>query len=224
MRPDEYHISCVNESKAGCVMRAFSGIVLGVVVVSVGIIGGWWLAGPVVGLVLGGASALCAVAYGRGISSSDPYATTPLGVWRLVIDATWSCVNTWAAAIYYAVHRLTGNQLDPARSEGSGSLWLVRGTFPGFATTIGNVKAGSDDFIDRHEQFHVFQARLLGPFYIPAVALNYVLATVVPYWLLFNDKTRRPISGFATYFLNGVYPHVWNEAWAYKRDESGTPR
>ena len=201
-------------------MKALSGILLGVVVVAVGVSIGWWLEGPVVGLIVGGLSALCAVAYGYGVGVSGAYSATPLNIWRLFIDATWSSFNTWAAAIYYGIHRVTGNSLDRSKSEGRGSLWLTRGAFPGFATTIGNVKAGSDAKIDRHEELHIFQARLLGPLYIPAVALNYVLATILPYWLLYYDKSKRPVKGLGTYFMNGVYPHVWNEAWAYKRDES----
>ena len=110
-------------------------------------------------------------------------------------------------------------------SRGSGSLWLTKGFIPHYtgaagtthyyATTLGTVKAGSNPQVDPHEQFHVFQARLFGPLYVPLVVVNYVVATVVPYWILFRDRDRRPISGVVTYFNNGVYPHVWNEMWAY---------
>ena len=48
------------------------------------------------------------------------------------------------------------------------------------------------------------------------MVLNYIVATLIPYWLLFRDKDRYPITGFASYFENGVYPHVWNELWAYR--------
>jgi hypothetical protein len=132
------------------------------------------------------------------------------------VDLTWSALNTWAGALYLAGHLAVGHRLDDARSRGTGSLWVVEGTFPGYATTIGIVKAGATEAVDAHEMVHVFQGRLLGPLYLPSVGLNYVLATVVPYWLPYHDRSRWPITGIATYFLNGVYPNVWNEAWAYR--------
>ncbi|MBA2281983.1 MAG: hypothetical protein H0W25_12240 [Acidimicrobiia bacterium] len=138
------------------------------------------------------------------------------GAWRCGVDATWSSLNTWAGALYYAAHRLTGNQPDFAKTVGRGSVWLTRGVVPKYATTIGPVKAGSSDRVDRHEEIHVFQARLFGPLYLPSVALNYVVATVLPYWLLFRGRSRRPITGVASYFEDGVYPNVWNELWAYR--------
>jgi hypothetical protein len=139
------------------------------------------------------------------------------GLRRCLIDATWSALNTWAGAVYYGVLRLTGNPLDAGRCRGKGSIWLVNGVVARYATTIGCVKAGSNDRIDRHEEIHVFQARLFGPLYLPLVGLNYAVATVVPYWLfLFRDPVKRPIKGFRSYFENGVYPHVWNELWAYR--------
>jgi hypothetical protein len=52
--------------------------------------------------------------------------------------------------------------------------------------------------------------------YLPLVLANYVLATVAPYWLLYHDRTRSPINGVTSYFRRGVYPHVWNEEWAYR--------
>ena len=84
---------------------------------------------------------------------------------------------------------------------------------PKYATTIGTVKAGSNEYIDEHEMIHVFQAQLFGPLYLIGVGLNYVVATILPYWLF---KNRRKITGFGSYFEDGVYPNVWNELWAYK--------
>ena len=78
------------------------------------------------------------------------------------------------------------------------------------------MKAGCTEHVDAHEMVHVFQARLLGPLYLPSVGLNYAVATVIPFWLLYRDAERWPITGFTSYFLNGVYPNVWNEHWAYR--------
>lgn len=181
--------------------------------------GGRWFA--VVGVVV---SLAVAVPFARAVVVGAPYGGTRRNIWRLVVDATWSAPNTWLGAAFYTGHRLWGNPHQPDRSTGTGSIWLTRGFIPCgvgpdgrrryYATTIGQVKAGSNDRVDPHEQFHVFQARLLGPFYVPAVLVNYVVATVVPYWL--PVRSRRPIRGMSSYFTDGVYPHVWNEWWAYR--------
>lgn len=200
-------------------MGAISGWVVGLSVTATGAALGF-LVGDAVGAgIVGGLSAVFAISFGRAVAQGRPYAGG-LGAWRCFVDATWSSVNTWAGAAYYAIHRLTGNSHDLAKSAGKGSIWLTRGVVAKYATTIGTVKAGSSSAIDRHEEVHIFQARLFGPLYIPLVILNYVVATVVPYWLLFRDKARYPITGFASYFENGVYPHVWNELWAYRATET----
>ena len=174
-----------------------------------GLLGG--VVGAVIGLVILG---LFAIPYGRAVAQGQMYAGDALGIWRLVLDASWSVPNTAAGAIYYGVHRLTGNTHDVTKTKGSGAIWLVKGVVPKYATTIGTVKAGSNEYIDDHEMIHVFQARLFGPLYLIGVGLNYVVATILPYWLLF--KNRRRITGFGSYFEDGVYPNVWNELWAYK--------
>ena len=197
-------------------MKVLAAWVQGVTVTAVGGGLGYLIGRGVGAAVLGVLSLVLAIPYGRAIAAAEPYKGSTLGAWRCVVDATWSSLNTWAGAIYYAAHRLFGNTLDTSRSVGTGSLWLVKGVVPKYATTIGPVKAGSNTDIDRHEEIHVFQARLFGPLYLPLVGMNYVLATVIPYWLLFRDPVRRPISGFGSYFENGVYPHVWNEFWAYR--------
>jgi hypothetical protein len=174
-----------------------------------GLLGG--VVGAVIGVVVLG---LFAIPYGRAVAQGEMYAGDALGIWRCVLDATWSVPNTAAGAIYYGVHRLTGNTHDLTRTKGSGAIWLVNGVVTKYATTIGTVKAGSNEYIDEHEMIHVFQARLFGPLYLIGVGLNYVVATILPYWLLF--KNRRKITGFGSYFEDGVYPNVWNELWAYK--------
>lgn len=195
------------------------GIVLGLSVTATGIVLGAALGGPIGAVILGVLSVLFAVPFGRAVLQGRPYAGGT-GVWRWIVDATWSSLNTWAGAVYYGIHRLTGNTHDLTKTAGKGSIWLTKGVVAKYATTIGTVKAGSSDDIDSHEEIHIFQARLFGPFYIPLVVLNYIVATIIPYWLLFRDKERYPITGFGSYFENGVYPHVWNELWAYRVSES----
>ncbi|MET8066475.1 glycine zipper family protein [Micromonospora sp. NPDC005686] len=172
------------------------------------------LVGAVVGLLVG-------APFGWASASTGTYGAGPKGIFLFVVDHTWSLLNTFAGALYLALHLVFGHQLDRIVSAGSGRVNVVEGVSPRYATTIGTVCAGSSPGIQRHEDVHVFQARLLGPFYLPLVALNYVLFTVVPVWLLWHDHTNAPINRFTRYFEIGVYPHVWNEAIAYRIQ--GTP-
>jgi len=200
-------------------MSTVAGWVLGISVALTGSAVGFLIGGPIGAGILGVLSLLLAIPFGRAVAQGQPY-EGGMGAWRCFLDATWSSFNSWAGAVYYGIHRLTGNTQDTTRSKGKGSIWLTKGVVSKYATTVGTVKAGSNDYIDGHEEIHIFQARLFGPFYIPLVVLNYVLATIIPYWLLFNDRDRYPVTGFASYFENGVYPHVWNELWAYKVSET----
>lgn len=161
------------------------------------------------------AVAAVAVPYAAAVSRHDPYPRTVDGARRWLIDATWSAPNTLAGAAFLLHQRRRGNVERPDRSRGSGSLWLERSAVPGFATTIGIVKAGSNDRVDAHEDVHVHQARLLGPAYLPLVALDYVLATLFPFWLLDRRRHGPPIRTVSDYFLRGVYREVWHERWAY---------
>jgi hypothetical protein len=198
--------------------------VQGVAVVAMGVLLGFLLGGSWGAVILGLVSVGFGVAYGRAVWLGRPYEDSPAGLRRCLIDATWSAPNTWAGAVYYGVLRLTGNPFEAERCRGKGSLWLTKGVFPHYATTVGPVKAGSSDRIDRHEEIHVFQARLLGPFYAPLVGLSYVVATILPYWLfVLRDRDRRPITSVRTYFENGVYPHTWHELWAYRATAPAPP-
>jgi hypothetical protein len=49
------------------------------------------------------------------------------------------------------------------------------------------------------------------------VVANWVVETVLPYWLLYHDRSAAPTDGVAAYFRHGVYPHCWHEEWAYRR-------
>jgi hypothetical protein len=174
------------------------------------------LAGGRPGAALAGAlSAVFAVPFGRAVARGRPY-HGPGGVRRCVVDATWSSLNTWAGALFYGVLRLRGNPLDVERTRGRGSIWLRDGVVARYATTVGTVKAGSNSRIDAHEEIHVLQARVFGPLYLPLVALSFVVATVVPYWLLLPDRRTYAVDSVVAYFEKGVYPHTWHELWAYR--------
>ena len=89
---------------------------------------------------------------------------------------------------------------------------------PGYATTLGNVIAGGTPANERHEDLHVRQARLFGPLYLPLVGLNTCCSASCRCGGCHHDHDGYPITGPGRYFTRGVYPHVWHEAWAYRRD------
>jgi len=175
---------------------------------------GFAVGGPVGLLVLGGIGLVCGIVYAWAITAAKVYRIDAGGLFAFVVDFTWSLPNPLVGALFLALNVLFGNELD-REFNGRNCVGLRNGVFPGFATTIGPVVARTK-FNDPHEAIHVLQARLFGPLYLPLVLVNYVLATVLPYWLLYHDRARHPIKGIASYFRRGVYPHVWNEEWAYR--------
>lgn len=178
---------------------------------------GFVVGGPVGLLIAGGVGLLFGVIYGAGVRAAGAYQLSARGIVAFLVDHTWSLPNTVAGALFLALCRLAGNPIDSAFSQRYQHIGLQKAVIPGYAaTTIGPVQAGTGG-VDRHEAIHVLQARLFGPAYLPLVILNYVIATVLPYWLLANHK---PITGIGTYFTHGVYPYVWNEAWAYRVEGS----
>jgi len=134
---------------------------------------------------------------------------------KLVLDNTWSVLNSLAGSIYQLVNLI---MMNPVTQTGAGTGTVVhqRGVIPGYATTIGNVIASDDPGVQPHERLHVLQARIFGPLYIPLVVASYIIGTVLPYWLVYHNYQRWPITGLGTYFINGVYQHAWNEEWAYR--------
>lgn len=181
-----------------------------------------FLAGGPVGLLIGAAVGLVpGIIFGYAIASAKVYTADAHGVLLFIVDHTWSMLNTAAGSLYVAVHLIFGHSLDRATSQGTCRLNVVEGVSSHYATTIGTVCAGAGPGIQRHEDVHVFQGRLLGPLYIPLVMANYILFALVPIWLLYHDHTNAPINKFTRYFEIGVYPHVWNEAIAYRIQ--GTP-
>ncbi|SCG42688.1 glycine zipper family protein [Micromonospora coxensis] len=180
------------------------------------------LAGGVLGTVIGGVVGLLVGApFGWAVASARVYGADARGIALFVVDHTWSLPNTAAGALFLAAHLVFGHRLDRTVSQHSCRVNVVEGVSPRYATTIGTVCAGSSPGIQRHEDVHILQGRLLGPLYLPLVALNYVLFTIAPVWLLWHDHTNAPINRFTRYFEIGVYPHVWNEAIAYRIQ--GTP-
>ncbi len=166
----------------------------------------------VVGTAVAGA---VSAPYAAAVARHRPYSLDALGAARWLVDSTWSAPNTLAGALFFAHQRARGNRVRPARTRGSGTVDLARQAIPGFATTVGTVVAGSRERIDAHERVHVSQERVLGPFYGPLVALDYLRLIALPTWWRRHDHESSPITGPRTYLQRGVYPRVWHERWAY---------
>jgi hypothetical protein len=199
------------------------------------------LVGGAIGAVIGGAIGLAlGVFFGWTLARAHCYERSPKGVFLFVVDHTWSLLNTVAGSMFLLVSLAKGNELNVVDSRHTGKVVFTRGLIPNrkrivgpdrhvvrtyFATTVGNVMVGvhpdGSPGLKRHEGVHVFQARLFGPFYLPLVAIGFAVAIVLPYWLLYHDRERRPIRSVRDYFMRGVYPHVWHEEWAYS--VGGTP-
>jgi hypothetical protein len=167
----------------------------------------------VIGLAVG-------LPFGWAVAVTAAYPGSARGVLLFIVDHSWSLLNTVTGAVFLALNLLFGNRVDRVQSRHSGCLFLTKGVFGGFATTLGTVQAGTTVNIRCHEDVHVLQARVFGPFYLPLVMAHYVVVTVVPYWLLYHDRAHRPINSLGTYFLRGVYPNVWCEKWAYSVEGS----
>ncbi|HEY6740256.1 MAG TPA: hypothetical protein VI076_15540 [Actinopolymorphaceae bacterium] len=171
--------------------------------------------GAAVGITLG---TIAGVTYGRAVQGVGAY---DIGSWRgrlaFVLDHTWSLPNTFVGALFLAGNLLAGNRIDVPASRGHNCVHLVGGVIPGYLTTIGTVIAGIAPAAHPHEHGHIAQARALGPLYIPSVLVHYVVVTLVPYWLVRHDHERFPLRGVRGYFVDGVYLHVWHEAWCYRR-------
>jgi hypothetical protein len=195
--------------------------------------------GAAVGLAVGGA-------YGWMLARAGSYGLNRRNFLRFLVDHTWSLPNTLVGSLFLFYNLVIRNELNTADSRRSSTVVFTRGVIPNrkrivrvqtavgpatavqrtyFATTIGNVKVGvrpdSGEALKRHEDVHVFQARLFGPLYIPLVGLGFLVAILLPYWLLYHDRHHRPIRSFRDYFMRGVYPHTWHEEWAYS--VGGTP-
>jgi len=93
-----------------------------------------------------------------------------------------------------AAHLLVGHSLDRAISKDSCRIDITEGTGAGVAMTVGNAVAGGTPAIQRHEDVHVMQGRILGPLYLPLLVLDCILFTI--FWLsTYCDSTSTPTGG-----------------------------
>jgi len=161
--------------------------------------------GAIIGALLG-------AAHGFAMAKAGSYNWTGqygLGWLSFISDNTWSLANSFVGSVFAAVN-LPWNDIDEKTSRNTNELYFKTGWIPTKDTTLGNVTVGTS--VPTHESVHAYQARLLGPFYIPLVVVSYEVATVLPYWLLYGHCS---VSGFGSYFMKGVYPNTLHELVAY---------
>jgi RHS repeat-associated protein len=134
----------------------------------------------------------------------------PLSWLAFAFDNTWSLFNSFLGSIFAMANTIGGNEVNKASSADMGGLYFKEPWIGESATTIGNVTVG--EAVPSHERVHAWQARILGPAYVPAVLTGYVFATVIPYWIFTKDCAFNAVGD---YFTKGVYPNTWHEAIAF---------
>jgi hypothetical protein len=152
-----------------------------------------------IGAMIGGVYSIVALA--RGI-----YGRGPLSILGYLLDMSWSLPNTAASLLVWLPACLIagGDFVEPNDySRRSGTFVYPQNPRGGgyAATTIGTVIAGG---WCSHEEMHVWQARLFGPFYLPSYGVSWVLN------LLF-----RLCTGKVEELALQAYYRVCFEDWAY---------
>jgi hypothetical protein len=164
---------------------------------------------------------------------------TTRGVAAFVLDSTWSLASTGASLASHtlsaATQRITG--ADPgylAEWSERRNRHVYAGGFVvrrGFALTMGNVITGAAGtngdlserrrtLVDDHEDLHVWQARLFGPFY-PVVYVGWsVLGAAVGALAWLARGRREPLARVVDTVAYYSNPFEW---WAYSRDGHWPP-
>lgn len=175
-----------------------------------------------VALIMGGIGLGLGVMHGICLAIADSYDwRSGLSWFKFILDNTWSVFNSFAGSVYELILLIMFNPINRDTSRASGAVFHNRPLIPGYdATTVGNVVAGASAGVKNHELIHVLQGRIFGTLYIPLVIANYIIGTILPYWLIYHDRTTYPVRNFGEYFTVGVYRNTWNELWAYKADRS----
>lgn len=181
---------------------------------------------PWVLVVLGGIALVIGVIAGV-LGSYD--LTTGKGWALLLVDHTWAMPSTlFGAVVGNLVYPFFGT---PSSAMSAGNGWVAyeaRGS-SGFGVdvlqTLGTVNIGG---AGNHERVHLLQSRILGPLYLPVVALSYVATTLVQcLWsatiglVLWLAKVRRrpwfsaPSASAVSGFWGWIYYATPMELWAY---------
>jgi RHS repeat-associated protein len=188
------------------------------------------LAGAVIGFFTGGVTGaitggiiggITGAIHGWAMASAHSYNWGSGSGWlSFLADNTWALPNSTIGSLFATFNILGENPIDRTNSRDSNALMFDKEWFSGYATTLGNVIVGTKGLsaeVIRHEQAHVFQARVFGPIFYPTMAAHYAVNTLFPYWLFYHNTQYPdlPITSIGEYFSRGVYPHTWAEEWGY---------
>ncbi len=194
---------------------------------ALGFVAGLLFAGPVgavVGAFFGGLNGLAAGV--RGIYDWR----RPKGWFAFVLDSTWGLGMTSLGVLLGCGNifkRSATHARDMSRRQNrhiyDGGFALQRG----MALTMGNVISNANPsghgfnptFLSRHEELHIWQARIFGPFF-PLVYLFWGAGgTLVGFlvWLRHRDQSLPDLIRTAAYFDNPF------EYWAYRNDRYWPP-
>lgn len=153
------------------------------------------------------------------------------GVPAFVLDSTWALASTAGALGSHAIATVRGRPGYAAHlSHRQNRHVYERGFQPrqGFLITVGNVVSGAGDtstarrqrLIRHHEDEHVWQGRLLGPFYPPLYAAwmaGGAVTGAVVWAVARRDQPLFKVVETCAYYMN---PFEW---WAYSRDDAWPP-
>ena|SRR5438270_7266182 len=135
--------------------------------------------------------------------AEDAYELSVFSIIGYVLDMSWSALNTVVGLLYVPVCLLAGGGLqvnDDTRRSGS-FCYLASPRGAGWRMTLGPVIGGG---WNRHEEVHVWQARIFGLLYFPVYGLCWGLN------LLF-----RLLTGKLSDLGVAAYRRVCFEDWAY---------
>lgn len=117
------------------------------------------------------------LAYGALFWALGVYRFRPLSLLGFFLDITWSLLNTVTGLVWLLICLARGSgQTVSQDTQRSGTLVIAGAALPGAsASTLGNVIGGQ---WAAHEETHVWQARIFGPFYWLVYLLSYFTALI----------------------------------------------
>jgi len=195
-------------------LRSLIGIVLGLVIAALTyylatrLLGG----GSTLALVIAAVCGVIGGGYAAIALARNVYGIGVFGILGFLLDMTWSLLNTAAGLLVWlpACSLKGGNFVSPdGNSRRSGTFVYSQNPRGGgyAATTIGPVIGGG---WNSHEELHVWQGRIFGPFYLVAYGFSWL-------WIILF----RLIVGKPKAIDTEAYGRICYEDWAYWGGTSG---
>lgn len=135
------------------------------------------LGGEGAAIIVGVLAAALGLAYGIVAFYKNIYGLAFFSLFGFFLDMSWSMINTVAGLlVWLPISAVSGGAFVSPNSDTRRSGCFVYSDNPrggGYhATTIGTVIAGG---WDSHEETHVWQARIFGPFYMAIYGVSWLL-------------------------------------------------